>query len=76
MKLDPVLLEILNHKVVAVADQMSSALQSASRSTYVKEASDYGVALVDREGQVFGFPSNSGVNTIDRLCGTAIRAVP
>ncbi len=76
MKLDPVLLEILNHKVVAVADQMSSALQRASRSTYVKEASDYGVALVDREGQVFGFPSNSGVNTIDRLCGTAIRAVP
>ena len=75
MRLDPVLLEILSHKVVAVADQMSSALQRASRSTYVKEASDYGVALIDRQGQVFGFPSASGVNTIDRLCGTAIRAV-
>ena len=54
MKLDPVLLEILSHKVVAAADQMSSALQRASRSTYVKEASDYGVALIDRQGQVFG----------------------
>ena len=45
MQLNPVLLEILNNKVAAVADEMFFALQRASRSAYVKEGADFGVAL-------------------------------
>jgi len=43
MQLDPILLEILNNKVAAVADEMFFALQRASRSAYVKEGADFGV---------------------------------
>ncbi len=76
MPLDAALLEIFYNQVTAAADEMSSSLRRASRSIYVKEASDYGVALIDARGEVFGFPSASGVNTIDRLCGVTIAAVP
>ena len=76
MTLDPIVLEILNRKVAAAADEMALTLQRSSRSTYVKEAADYGTGVVDLDGHVFGYPQRNSVNHIDRFCGPTIRAVP
>ena len=51
MKLDPVLIEIFFHKVTAIAEEMAITLQRTARTTYVKEAGDYGCALATPEGR-------------------------
>ncbi|MDP6883527.1 MAG: hydantoinase B/oxoprolinase family protein, partial [Rhodospirillales bacterium] len=64
MALDPVTLEILGHKATAAAEEMALALQSASRSLYVKEAADFGVGIADLKGRIFAWPSGSTVFNI------------
>ena len=76
MALDPVTLEILGHKATAAAEEMALALQSASRSLYVKEAADFGVGIADLAGRIFAWPSGSTVFNIDRRLGPTITAVP
>ena len=76
VQLDPILLEILNRKVAAAADEMAVTLQRTSRSTYVKEAADYGTGIADLGGKIFGYPARNSVNHIDRFCGPSIRAIP
>ena len=77
MKLDPVTLEILNNKVVAIADEMFFGLKHASRSIYVKEADDFDVALLDVAGDLFVHPSVSTMNfLIDTDFRPTIAAVP
>ncbi len=77
MKLDPVTLEILNNKVVAIADEMFYGLKHASRSIYVKEADDFDVALLDVVGDLFVHPSVSTMNfLIDTDFRPTIAAVP
>ena len=39
--LDPVLLEILRHKVTAVTEEMGITLQRTGRTLYVKETADF-----------------------------------
>jgi len=74
MKIDPMMLSILSHKVSAVADQMASTLQRTSRSVYVKEAADFGTGLADLKGKIFAYPHTNSVNSIDRNCTTSIEA--
>ena len=76
MKLDPILLEIMNAKLSAIAGEMAAHLQRASRSMYVKEAADFGVGIVDVEGRMFAYPPGANMFSIDRPCGPTIRAVP
>jgi N-methylhydantoinase B len=77
MRLDPVLLEILNRKIAAAADEMYFSLQRASRSIYVKEAADFGTAVLDPDGLVFGYPPSATFNfLIDTNYISTIRAVP
>jgi N-methylhydantoinase B len=76
VRLDPILLEILNRKVAAAADEMAVTLQRTSRSTYVKEAADYGTGIADLKGNIFGYPARNSVNHINRFCGPSIRAIP
>ncbi|HJO96489.1 MAG TPA: hydantoinase B/oxoprolinase family protein, partial [Rhodospirillales bacterium] len=76
VQLDPILLEILNRKVAAAADEMAVTLQRTSRSTYVKEAADYGTGIADLNGNIFGYPARNSVNHINRFCGPSIRAIP
>jgi N-methylhydantoinase B len=76
MQMDPVTLEIMCRKFGAVADEMTSNLKRASRSVYVKEAGDFGTALVDRDGHVFAYPDSTSVSAIERPCGPSIREVP
>jgi len=77
MKLDPVLLEILYHKVKAATEEMSITLARTARTTYVKEASDFGTALATLAGKFFAYPETLGVSGfLDLDCGVAIKAVP
>ena len=77
MKLDPILLEILNNKVSAAADEMYFALKRASRSIYVKEAADFATAILDVDGLLFAHPPSATFNfLIDTNYIDTIRAVP
>ncbi|GIT26134.1 MAG: hypothetical protein CM1200mP41_21780 [Gammaproteobacteria bacterium] len=40
IEIDPVLLEILRHKVTAVGEEMGITLQRTGRTLYVKETAD------------------------------------
>ncbi len=77
MKLDPITLEILNNKVVAIAEEMYYALKRASRSIYVKEADDFDVALLDAEGMLVAHPASATMNFLcDSNFVDTIEAVP
>jgi N-methylhydantoinase B len=77
MKLDPVTLEILSNKVVAIAEEMYFALKRASRSIYVKEADDFDVALLDTSGDLFAHAASATMNfLIDAPFAPTIKAVP
>ncbi len=77
MKLDPITLEILNNKVVAIAEEMYFALKRASRSIYVKEADDFDVALLDTSGDLFAHAASATMNfLIDAPFAPTIHAVP
>ena len=76
-RFNPIALEILSNKVSAATDQMAATLQRSARSTFVKEAADFGTGLVDPSGRVFAYPSSASVQfLIDSDCGPTIRAVP
>lgn len=77
MRLDPVTLEVLGRKVTAAAEGMGYTLQRSGRTLYVKEASDFGTALVGLDGRFFGYPRTIGVSHfLDLDCSATIRAVP
>ncbi|MBM3525368.1 MAG: hydantoinase B/oxoprolinase family protein, partial [Alphaproteobacteria bacterium] len=75
--LDPILLEILYHKLKATTEEMGIALGRTARSTYVKEANDFGTALCDHRGKFFAYPATTGVSgSVDMDCRQLIEAVP
>ena len=62
MKLDPVTIEIFFHKFTAITEEMAITLQRSARTTYVKEAGDFGTALATPEGRFFAYPNFLGVS--------------
>ena len=77
MALDPILLEIMQHKLQAIAEEMAITLARTARSTYVKDAADFGTALATPQGKFFAYPAALGVSGfLDLDAGPAIRAVP
>jgi len=75
MKIDPVTLEILNTKVAAAAEEMALTLKRTGRSLYVKEAVDFAVGLVARDGRFFGNPRNYGSALLDYNIKPALEAL-
>ena len=76
MKLDPVLLEILGHQFKAIAEEMGIALSRTARTTYVKEAADFGTALATPGGKFFAYPTALGVSGfLDLDAGKTLAAV-
>ncbi|MEM0906930.1 MAG: hydantoinase B/oxoprolinase family protein [Pseudomonadota bacterium] len=76
MRLDPVLLEIVQTQVQAVTEEMAITLARTARSTYVKDAADFATALVNPSGKFFAYPAAMGVSGfLDLDCGPAIEAV-
>ncbi len=49
---DPVLLEIFNHLLMAIAEQMGFTLQNTSYSVNIKERLDFSCAIFDQQGQL------------------------
>ena len=49
---DPVLLEIFNNLVRAIAEEMGITLQNTSHSVNIKERLDFSCAIFDRQGQL------------------------
>ncbi|WP_353258966.1 hydantoinase B/oxoprolinase family protein [Prochlorothrix hollandica] len=49
---DPVLLEIFNNRLMAIAEQMGFTLQNTSQSVNIKERLDFSCALFDSAGQL------------------------
>jgi len=77
MKLDPITLELLYHKLKAVTEEMGIVLGRTARSSYVKETGDFHTALGTPTGQFFACPGDSGVAMgLDRNFKTVIDAVP
>jgi N-methylhydantoinase B len=76
MKLDPILVEIFFHKVTAIAEEMAITLQRTARTTYVKEAGDFGTALATPEGRFFAYPKVLGVSGfLDSNVGPALARI-
>ncbi len=77
IRLDPVLLEIFFHKFTAVAEEMAITLQRSARTTYVKEAGDFGTALAEPSGRFFAYPKVLGVSGfLDSDVGPSLAAIP
>ncbi len=77
MELDSVTLEVLSRKLAAITDEMYFSVQRASRSSYVKEAADFAVALLGVDGEVFAYPpSATFAFLIDTEFKSTIDAVP
>ncbi|MEM8729738.1 MAG: hydantoinase B/oxoprolinase family protein [Pseudomonadota bacterium] len=74
-RIDPVTLEILGHQFRAAAEEMGIALSRTARTTYVREAADFGTALATPAGKFFGYPTALGVSGfLDLDAGPALRA--
>lgn len=77
MKLDPILVEILLHKFTAVTEEMAITLQRTARTTYVKEAGDFGTAIATPEGRFFAYPAVLGVSGfLDSDLGPSLKRIP
>ncbi len=76
MKLGKITLELMHQKLRACTEEMALALSHAARSTYVKDAADFGTALANLDGKFFAYPAALGVSGfLDLDCGPAIAAV-
>ncbi|WP_291295527.1 hydantoinase B/oxoprolinase family protein [Elioraea sp.] len=74
---DPVLTEIFFHKVTAITEEMAITLQRTARTTYVKEAGDFGCALATPAGRFFAYPKVLGVSGfLDSNVAPALAHVP
>ena len=75
LSLDPVLLEVIYHQLKAATEEMGIALGRTARSTYVKEAADFGTALCGLDGKFFAYPATTGVSgSVDMDCREFIDA--
>jgi len=74
---DRVQLEIFFHKVTAITEEMAITLQRTARTTYVKEAGDFGCALAAPDGRFFAYPKVLGVSGfLDSNVGPAVAQIP
>jgi N-methylhydantoinase B len=75
MRVDPVLLEVMYHKLKATTEEMGIALGRSARSSYVKEANDFGTGLCNGSGKLFAFPLTTGTSGgVDLDCSELLRA--
>lgn len=74
--MDPVRTAIMNNRFSAIVEEASTVLHRTAHTTFVKLVQDYQCALVTPEGDIFAYPSQSGVTvfiglplqeTLDRI---------
>ena len=61
LKTDNVFLEILNNRLNGITSEMGHIIHKASFTPFIKEAWDFGQALVSLEGEIFSYPRDVGV---------------
>ena len=74
-RLDPVLLEIMRHKVEAIADEVCITLLRTCRSVFVNEAADFAVGLLDLEGEIFGWAPENKTTSVNVPAATTLEAM-
>lgn len=60
MKLDPVLVEILNNRFGAIVNEMGYIIWRTAFTAYVKETWDFAPGLVTGDGEIFAFSKEIG----------------
>jgi len=71
---DKVFLEILNNRFSGITSEMGHIIHKASFTPFIKEAWDFGEALVTTKGEIFGYPRDIGVGfMVAALMEDAIR---
>ncbi|WP_026280286.1 hydantoinase B/oxoprolinase family protein [Thioalkalivibrio sp. ALE31] len=70
---DPVLLEVFNHRFMAIADQMGFTLRNTAHSVNIKERLDFSCALFDAHGQLVANAPHMPVHL--GSMGASVRAV-
>jgi 5-oxoprolinase (ATP-hydrolysing) len=72
---DPVMLDVFNTLIMAIAEQMGYALQNTARSVNIKERLDFSCAIFDRSGGLVANAPHIPVHlgSMDRSVETAIR---
>ena len=63
--LDPVLLEIMRHRVEAIADEICLTLLRTCRSVFVNEAADFAVGLIDLDGEIFAWAPENKTTSVN-----------
>lgn len=61
MRTDPVFVEILNNRLNGIVSEMGHVIHKASFTPFIKEAWDFGEALVSLKGEIFSYPRDIGV---------------
>lgn len=59
--MDPVRTAIMNNRFTAIVEEASTVLHRTAHTTFVKLVQDYQCALATPEGDIFAYPSQSGV---------------
>ncbi len=61
VRTDKVFLEILNNRLNGITSEMGHIIHKASFTPFIKEAWDFGQALVTLKGEIFSYPRDVGV---------------
>ena len=61
LRTDKVFVEILNNRLNGIVSEMGHIIHKASFTPFIKEAWDFGEALVTRDGEIFSYPRDIGV---------------
>ena len=70
--MDPVRTSVMNNRFTAIVEEASTILYRTAHTTFVKMVQDYQCALATADGDIFAFPSQSGVNV---LIGLPLQAI-
>ncbi len=61
LRTDSVFVEILNNRLNGIVSEMGHVIHKASFTPFIKEAWDFGEALVSVNGEIFSYPRDIGV---------------
>ncbi|WP_408010183.1 hydantoinase B/oxoprolinase family protein [Pseudalkalibacillus sp. A8] len=57
-KIDPIMMEVVGHSFMSIAEEMSATLQRTAYSSIVREALDFSTAIFDRNGNLIAQSDN------------------
>lgn len=69
---DKVFIEILNNRLNGITSEMGHVIHRASFTPFIKEAWDFGEALVSKNGEIFSYPRDIGVGF---MCGAMMEGI-